>query len=170
MQRTKAQVNYLRAGESIPGGNAPIYLSNNIIRFDDNSKLKSSETFGIDGSMIDLSLVKSRTNKAGQGATLVFNQELGFDPELSLFVLLKDNGRINGAGIGLYIDDRNDIKFSQKNFKTKLADNPELQQIFMNAVVEVLKAQLDSDIKESIDNPDISISNKILEQFNVFEA
>ena len=62
-------------------------------------------------------MVKSRTNKAGQFATLVFNQESGFDPELSLFILLKDNGRIKGAGIGLYIGDRNDLKFSQKNFK-----------------------------------------------------
>lgn len=120
--------------------------------------------------MVDLTLVKSRTNKAGQAATLVFNQESGFDPELSLFVLLKDNGRIRGAGIGLYIDDRNDMKFSQKNFKEKMANNPELQEVFMKAVIEVLKSQLDTDVKESIDNNNYDISNRILGEINSIGA
>ena len=48
------------------GGNTPIYLANNIIRFDDGTKLKEGETFGIDGNITDITLVKSRTNKAGQ--------------------------------------------------------------------------------------------------------
>lgn len=124
---------------NIKGGNAAIYLSNVMIRFDDNSKLKADETFGIDGSLVDLTLVKSRTNKAGQSATLVFNQATGFDSELSLFVLLKNAGRINGAGAYLYIGDRSDIKFSQKNFKAKLSVDRELQEIFMNEVIDVLK-------------------------------
>ncbi len=76
-----------------------------MIRFDDHSKLKSSETFGIDGSLVDLTLVKSRTNKAGQSATLVFNQDNGFDPELSLFIMLKEAGRLGGAGAYLFIGD-----------------------------------------------------------------
>lgn len=142
MMKTKAQVAYLKTSETLPGGNACIYLSNNIIRFDDNSKLKAEDTFGIDGSLVDLGLVKSRTNKAGKFATLVFDQAKGFDPDLSLFILLKEHGRINGAGAYLYIGDRSDIKFSQKQFKSKLESNPELQEIFTNEVSNVLKTMI----------------------------
>ena len=98
MQKKKAQVSYLKQDEALPGGNTPVYLANNLIRFDDVTKLKEKDGFGIDGSIVDLGLVKSRTNKAGQAASLVFNQDMGFDQELSLLQLLKDNGRVNGAG------------------------------------------------------------------------
>ncbi len=172
MQRTKSQVSYLKQSESLPGGNAPIYLSNNIIRFDDHSKLKSSETFGIDGTLVDLGLVKSRTNKAGQAATLVFDQDRGFDPELSLFILLKENGKVNGAGAYLYIGDRNDIKFSQKAFKEKLKSDPELQEIFMKEVISVLTAQLEnSTVEENFDEFNTTdISSRVLAQLNEMAA
>lgn len=147
---TKSQVSYLKQGESLPGGNAAIYLSNNLIRFDDHSKLKSTEGFCIDGSLVDLTLVKSRTNKAGKSITLVFNQDHGYDEDLSLFMMLKNSGRINGAGAYLYLRDRDDIKFSQKAFKDKLASNPELRKIFMEEVVDALKATLVDDYKEPI--------------------
>jgi hypothetical protein len=141
MQRKKAQVSYLKQSERLPGGNTVIYLANNIIRFDDVTKLKSADAFGIDGSLVDLTLIKSRTNKAGQSCTLVFNQDTGFDQDLSLFLLLKQNDRINGAGAYLYIGDRSDYKFSQRAFKEKLRD-PEFREIFMTEVISVLKSQL----------------------------
>ena len=171
MQKSKTQVSYLKQSETLPGGNAAIYLSNNIIRFDDHSKLKSTETFGIDGTLVDLGLVKSRTNKAGQFATLVFNQDIGFDSILSLFILLKENNRVKGAGAYLYFGDRDDIKFSQKAFKQKLNENIELQDIFMKEVLDVLTSQLDSldTNQESEMNTDI-ISTKVLEHLNTLVA
>ena len=171
MQKSKTQVSYLKQSESLPGGNAAIYLSNNIIRFDDHSKLKSTETFGVDGTLVDLGLVKSRTNKAGQFATLVFNQDIGFDAILSLFVLLKENNRVKGAGAYLYFGDRDDMKFSQKAFKQKLNDNVELQDVFMKEVIDVLTTQLDkADIdQESVNNTDI-ISARVLEHLNALAA
>ena len=51
MQRTKSQVAYLKQDESLPGGNTPIYLTNILLRFDDNSKLKQDEAFGIAGNL-----------------------------------------------------------------------------------------------------------------------
>jgi hypothetical protein len=142
MQRKKAQVSYLKQGETLPGGNSVIYLANNIIRVDDVSKVKAAEGLGIDGSMVEFTLVKSRSNKAGQSCTLVFDQDNGFDEDLSLFVLLKQAGRINGAGAFFYIDKRDDYKFSQKNLKTKLSESAEFRQIFTTAALEVLKAKL----------------------------
>lgn len=150
MQRKKAQVSYLKPGERLPGGNAVIYLANNIIRVDDVTKLKASDGLGIDGSMVEFTLVKSRTNKAGQSCTLVFNQDYGFDEDLSLFVLLKQAGMINGAGAYFYIGDRSDHKFSQKTLKTKLKESPEFRDIFTTAALQVLQAKLSVQEAEGI--------------------
>lgn len=167
MMKTKAQVSYLKQDETLPGGNTPIYLSNIMIRLDDCGKLKSSEGFGIDGNMVEITLVKSRSNKAGKSVTMVFNQALGYDPELSLFVMLKDNNRVNGAGAYLYIDDRSDMKFAQKNIKNKLAENEEFRDVFMNAVTEVLITNIEN---ESVNSNDTigytNISTAILNKLN----
>jgi len=125
----------------------------------------------VDGTLVDLDLVKSRSNKAGQSATLVFNQDIGFDATLSLFILLKENNRVKGAGAYLYFGDRDDMKFSQKAFKQKLNDNVELQDVFMKEVIDVLTTQLDNaDIdQESVNNTDI-ISARVLEHLNALAA
>ncbi len=125
----------------------------------------------MDGTLVDLDLVKSRSNKAGQSATLVFNQDIGFDATLSLFILLKENNRVKGAGAYLYFGERDDIKFSQKAFKQKLNDNVELQDLFMKEVIDVLTTQLDkADIdQESVNNTDI-ISARVLEHLNALAA
>ena len=138
MMHTKGQLSFLKQGEELPGGRTVNYLANVFMRFDDNSKLKESEGFGVTGNLVDITLVKSRNSRAGQVATMVFNQSNGFDPELSLFVMLKNCNRIKGAGAYLYIDDHDDVKFSQKNFKDKLMESPELQQYFTDAVSEEL--------------------------------
>lgn len=137
------------------GGNACIYLANNLIRFDDHSKLKKGEGFDIDGIMVDVQLVKSRSNKAGQFARLVFDQDHGFDEELSLFNFLKECKRVKGAGAYLYLGDRDDIKFSQKQFKKKLRENPELREVFMQEVAEELKTMI-SDNRLELEESDFT--------------
>lgn len=167
MQRTKAQVSYLKQDESLPGGNTIIYLTNILLRFDDNTKLKQDEAFGIAGNLVDITLVKSRNNRAGKSCTLVFNQDTGFDPELSLFVMLKNAKRINGAGAYLYIGDRSDMKFAQKNFKQKLRESPEFRQAFIVEVMDMLKGELDSSVQEKdLYSNDYSLSNDIMSQIN----
>lgn len=167
MQRTKAQVSYLKQDESLPGGNTIIYLTNLLLRFDDNCKLKEDEAFGIAGNLVDITLVKSRNNRAGKSCTLVFDQNNGFDPELSLFVMLKNAKKVNGAGAYLYFGDRDDIKFSQKNFKEKLNESKELRQIFIDEVMSVLKQDLDShQVEEKVVERDYSLAGDILSQIN----
>lgn len=167
MQRTKSQVAYLKQDESLPGGNTVIYLTNILLKFDDNSKLKQDEAFGIAGNLVDITLVKSRNNRAGKTCTLVFNQDQGFDPELSLFVMLKNAKRINGAGAYLYVGKCSDVKFSQKNFKQKLRESPELRQAFIAEVMDMLKSELDAnDRNEIIQDHDYSLNSDILSQLN----
>lgn len=162
MMHSKAQVSYLKQGETLPGGNAAIYLSNNIFRFDNGTKLKEKDTFGIDGEIVDVTLVKSRSNKAGQSVPLVFNQEEGFDPDLSLLVFLKDRGRLGGAGAYLCIDIAPDIKFSQRNFKQKLYENSDLMAAFNEVALEELKTMLSDQENSSINRTSTSATNQIL--------
>lgn len=171
MQRSKSQVSYLKQDESLPGGNTVIYLTNLLLRFDDNTKLKEDEAFGIPGNLVDITLVKSRNNRAGKSCTLLFDQNTGFDPELSLFIMLKNAKRINGAGAYLYIGDRDDIKFSQKTFKEKMKENPELRKVFIDEVISVLRTELDSNDKEDeVVTRDNSLASDILSAVNALTA
>lgn len=138
MQHNKTQVAYLKQGERLPKGNTVIYLSNNIIRLDDATKLKDDEKFHIAGSLTKVTFVKSRSNRPNVETTLVFDQGKGFDPILSLFIFLKDKNRINGAGVGMYIDTFKDYKFSMGNVKEKINTIPEFRTIFMKAAQEEL--------------------------------
>lgn len=157
----------MKPGETLPGGRNPIYLSNLLIRLDDGSKLKDSEGFGITGSVVTLTVLKSRTTSASSSVNLIFDYEKGFDKELSLFYLLKEKGYVNGAGAYLYLGDRSDIKFAQKNFKQKLATNPELQQVFrdvaMTALMELIN---DNPQQEESEENNFDVSSFILNQMN----
>ena len=126
----KPEFAYLKQGEHLPGSKMIGYICNCMFRLDLKSKLKSEEGFGIDGSVVSMDIVKSRTNKSARGrCNLVFDQNIGFDPILSLFVTLDEAKLFEGAGVGMRVPGC-EIKFSKKNFKTKYFDNPELKQAF----------------------------------------
>lgn len=171
----KAQVAWLKPGERLPGGNTVIYLSNNIIKFNDNTKLKSEKEFGIDGICVDLEFIKSRAGAPGKAVTLILDYAKGFDNDLSLYMLLKQKGKIKGAGAYFYIDGLDTVKFSQKKFKEKLYENPELMQHFATVVLETLNEEIiNSHSSKAVDNmldkekesQDMSSSNTILSMMN----
>ena len=112
---------------------------NNVFRIDDGTKLKDSDKFQIDGNVTQLSLCKSRTNKSGKAVPLIFNQTTGFDNDLSLLQLLVEQKKINGAGAYLYIDDRDDKKFSSKKFKELCMEDDEFYDILVDKSIEVLR-------------------------------
>ena len=167
MAKKKAKLSYLKQDESLPGGNTPIYLSNLLIRFDDNTKLKDSEGLGIAGNIVDLTLLKSRTSNVGKSVPLVFDHKRGFDPELSLLQLLKDMKMINGAGAYLYFKDRSDLKFSQKQFKDKLVENEDFRRVFMETALEALESIIYDPGEEPEYNNIIDITGGILDMIKV---
>lgn len=134
-------VKYLKMGERLPKGKAVTYLSSNIIRLDNSTKLKPTETFHIDGSIVNISNVKTRASAANRSVPLVFNQYTGFDPVLSLFQLLKVNNRVNGSGVGLYLDEYKDYKFSMGNLIEKL-ENPEFYDVFSKVAADEIKKNI----------------------------
>lgn len=159
--KSQAQVSYLKQGERLPGGKAVIYLANNMFRLDD-SKLKSDQGYNIFGSIVNLTVVKSRTNKSGVAIPLVYDMEKGYDPELSLFELLKQAGKLKGAGVGLRFGDC-EVKFSQKNFKEKLRENKDLQEAFAKEAYDLLITYLSGVNKPEADSLDaFDINNAII--------
>lgn len=158
--KQQAQVSYLKPGERLPGGKAVIYLANNMFRLDD-TKLKPDQGYGIFGSIVNISLVKSRTNKTGVAVPLVYNMDTGFDPELSLLELLKQKGKLNGAGVGLRVGDC-DVKFSLKNFKSKLHSSPELQKAFAEEAYNLLTTFLSNSVDTEIEDDEFDINSMIL--------
>ena len=138
----KSDIAYLKQNESLPGGKTTsTYLQNNIFRLDQKSKLKLGEAFDIDGGIVSVDIVKSRTNKAGKSASLVFDQNVGYDPDLSLFLYLKENNILEGAGAYLHLPN-SDIKFSQKGFKNLLYTNQEFYQQFVMTCYDALTQDL----------------------------
>ena len=160
----QGQLSYLKPGERLGGGRAVIYVTNLLVRLDDHSKLKADEGLGIDGTLVDFTLLKSRTAATGQKTTLVFNYKTGFDPELSLFYFLKTRKAINGAGVGMYFGDRNDLKFSQKQFKNKLRENPEFKKVFIDTVLQELQQTIYDPGCQEVTEDTFDLTTEILMQ------
>lgn len=153
------QVEGLKQGERLPGGRAALYLANNMFRLDKDKELKESEQFKIPGSIVNFTICKSRTNASLRSVPLVFDKSRGlFDNILSVFYYLKEEGYVAGTGRGMYIDGYPEIKFSQSEFKIKLLESSELQNIFVEVSHEALSKLLsDTSAKAAqIDNFDLS--------------
>lgn len=164
-----AQISGLKQGERLPGGRAAIYLANNMFRVDDTNTLKPDKDYGIDGSIINLTLIKSRTNATKKTVPLIFNKTEGrFDEILSLFHLLKNEGRYKGAGAYQYLDGAPDVKFSQRSFKDVLQKSPELQQVFAKECYDVLSKYLSETKAANMESDSYNTINNISSMFDQF--
>lgn len=165
-QMTKNQLSYLKQGETLPGGNSIIYLSNLVIRVDDSSKIKETDPLGVFGHFVDVSLVKSRSTASGVSVPMIMTRD-GFDQELSLFLYMKANNKINGNGAYLYFGDADHLKFNQKSFKTKLMESEEFREVFMSETLKALKESLDNrTVQEILTNKDNTVTNQLLSMVN----
>lgn len=154
---SKAQIGYLKQGETLPGGKAALYLANNMIRVDDGAKLKASEGIGVDGKIVDFEIIKSRTNSAGRSVPMVFTST-GFDDIWSLYMFLKSSGGII-TGSTCYLRGHEDMKFRQKEFKEKLFSDPEFAKAFNQVAYEDLEKLLAT----SVDNETVKSHQNIID-------
>lgn len=141
--KKKAQVAWLKQGEVLPGGKAAQYLANNMVRIDDTTKLKETDGLGVRGKIVEFSLVKSRTNSPGIPIPMLFDYQDGFNADLSLFTFLKSSGAIESKGAYMNIPGT-EIKFTQKEFLSKLHTDPAFATEFSNRALISLEALLGS--------------------------
>lgn len=153
-----AQISGLKQGERLPGGKTALYIANNMFRLDDKGTLKDSEGYGINGTVVDITIVKSRSNQNKTSVPLIFNKTEGcFDDTLSMFHFLKIRGALSGAG-KMYFDELPEVKFSQKEFKTVLAENKDLQMVFARKCREYLDPLLSDTANKEIQTKTVDIS------------
>ena len=136
---TQAQVNYLSQNETLPGGNAPIYLTNTLIRITTSTKLEENKTYQIKGFETKITLVKSRSAESGRSVNMIYNQKEGFDNELSLLEYIKSCGKLKGAVTAFKLEGLEDHTFRLSNFKEKLSSDPELKEHFFKLGRELLE-------------------------------
>ena len=157
------QIAGLKQGERVPGGRTMLYLANNMFRLDEKTTLKEAEGYGINGTVVDITIVKSRTNASRRSVPLIFDKSNGgFDNELSLLHLLKVEGYLAGAGKSCYITTNPDAKFALKTFKQDLRSNPELQVAFATAAKTVLEGLLSDTKVQEKSEEDFDINSMIL--------
>ena len=131
-----ADINYLKQGESMPGGTSFPYLSNLLFRINPKTKLdpegsSTQNKFGIKGFINEIELVKSRTAPAGTKFELIFSQVDGYLSDLTDLKNLVEAKLVSGSPQGgFYIEGQETVKFKNKNFREVYGSNPEFAKAF----------------------------------------
>ena len=141
--KSQAQIMYMKQDEAMPGGNAPMYLAQTLLKFVSCGKY-SVDKDGFDGFAIRAELIKSKTNKAGTSCVIVYDAHYGFDKYRTIYEMLKDGGYIEGRNPYLYIKNFPEIKFSSKNFRDECINNPELFRLAVKVMAPTLYSYLGS--------------------------
>lgn len=163
--KKRAELGYMKQDDRVGGGKVSKYVTNVMLQFEDRAKLEEGKDLDIDGFFVDVTFIKSRTNKAGKKVTLVYSQENGFDKELSLLILLKQKEKLTQRGAYFQLGET-DFKFRQKEFKNKLATDVEFQRAFMNEVINLLTSELEFQERiEYVEEEDVSLNilNEIMQ-------
>lgn len=135
----QSEVDGLKTDERMAGARTTVYISNNIFRLDDKTTLKEDKDYGINGKVVNVTPIKSRTNATRRSLPLIFDKSAGrYDNELSLLHLLKEEGKLEGIGNNVRLESCENVKFSLKNFREVLAESEDLQQAFAKEAFDVL--------------------------------
>jgi RecA/RadA recombinase len=135
-----AMTNYLKQDETLPGGRAPVYLTNFLVKISARGgKFEDDSKFKIKGYNTRFQIIKSRTAPAGTTFNMIFNQVSGFDEELSLWQFMVDN-KMAKAAAWSYLNSMPDNKFRISELKDKLNNEPEFKNQFYNDAISLLQS------------------------------
>lgn len=155
--KSQPQLMYLKMDESLPGGNAPIYYANNLLKFVSSNKYKKEDD-GFDGFLIRLELLKSRTNKAGQYVNLVYDQERGFDPMRTMYYFAEDNKLVEGRNPYRYFKGFPELKFDSRKFRDAI-ENDDLKRAMLTACMPILDKFVGDKYDDNENDPKKDMSN-----------
>lgn len=148
MVKTQAQIMYMKQDESLPGGYAPIYLSQTLLKFVQCGKY-TEEKDGFNGFNIRCEFIKSKTNFSGTSCNLIFDMNTGFNKYRTMLEFCKDVGVLGGRNPYSYFLSNPDMKFDSRNFVELCTNSPELYNEAMVSAAPYLYSQLTntSDLK-----------------------
>ena len=153
--KSQAQIMYMKQDEAMPGGNAPLYLAQSVLKFVSCGKF-SKDKDGYDGFAIRVEIIKSKTNKAGTSCVLIYDAEYGFDKYRTIYEFAKENGLIEGRNPYLYLKGFPDMKFASKDFRDACIENPTLFRVAVKVCAPILYSHLGNseDLSSYDDAPD----------------
>jgi RecA/RadA recombinase len=153
--KSPAELLYLTPDEHLPGGLAPQFLAHVLIKFIAvGSKKYTEEEDGFDGFGVDLRIIKSRTNQAGQTIPLIYDKVRGIDSLRSSVNYAKEIGILGGNRNGYYIGDNKDNKFTLRNMHQDFKNNRELYKILYGNIIPVLESRLSAISPEEMEIPE----------------
>lgn len=135
-----AQLRDMKQSESVPGGKALIFLTNNLLKLTIAKRLREKDgPYNIDGSITQALLVKSRSAETGKAANLIFVPSKGYLNELSTFNALVDAKLIEGTS-------KHTIPGWEGSFYKKefldLIQNDEFRELFNKFALEQLSSNI----------------------------
>ena len=129
------QINYMKQSDKISGGKNIIYLANNIFQYESKTNEKDKDTnYGkLVGWESNVTLLKSRLNRAGTEFLMFFDQRTGFNREYSAFLFLYKIGVITYKGSRYYMPSGKG--FYKKNLLKEIDNDPELAREFRDCII-----------------------------------
>jgi len=134
----KRPLKWLKENETLPAGETAVYEADYLLRAEQSKKLHSDKEFKIDGFYTDVTTCKSRSNASGLHMSLVFDSQKGFSNTITNFILMKNNGRINGSGHGYWVDDQDQWKFKQAELVDLYDNDNEFAEYFSDVARDIL--------------------------------
>lgn len=134
---TASQLVMIKQGETIPRGDAPLYLSQNVFRCTITKPSENTYTIekdGFSGYKVQLQIAKTKTAFIGTTVNLVLNSKFGFDPIFTLYEFAKDGGLIGGRNPYLYFIGYEDIKFNRIEFRKRYIEDKEFRDMVNHAI------------------------------------
>lgn len=128
--KKQAKIQGLSPDETLPGGSAPIYLSQSLIRLIYRGKC-ITEKHGFNGYVTAVQTLKSKTNRSDLTVELVFEHGKGFNTPLSMLRFADSLGLVGGRNPYRYFTANPDKKFSTKNFCDSIDKDPEIYQTLL---------------------------------------
>lgn len=125
MAKTQADNMYLKQNEALPGGKAPLYLAQNLLKFVQCGKY-TEEKDGFNGFMVRCEFIKSKTNESGTSCNLIYDMKTGFDRYKTLLEHIKANGLLEGRNPYCYFRSNPNKKFDSRKFTELCMEDPEL--------------------------------------------
>ena len=144
-QASPSQLMMLKPGESLPRGNAPVYLAQNIFRCTaTKGNMYTIEDNGFEGFRCQIQVSKTKTSFIGSTINACFNKDIGFDPIYTMYEFAEQCGVVGGRNPYLVIKGLEEFKFNRKDFRSRFINEPEFRNGLMQVLTPYLEMMLGS--------------------------
>lgn len=144
-QASSSQIMMLKPGESLPRGNAPVYLAQNIFRCTaTKGNMYTLEDNGFEGFRCQIQVSKTKTSFIGSTINACFNKDIGFDPIYTMYEFAEQCGVVSGRNPYLVIKGLEEFKFNRKEFRERFINDADFRTGVMNVLTPYLQKILGS--------------------------